>query len=109
RSWAVLEATLRPAPAGATEGRLAAALIDAASQPVCWDEYRDDSAEQLAALVEARLQGRMPEAAAPEETPVLNLLDALRQSVATLQSPPPAEVASTANGQRRKKAPRRSA
>src|SRR5256885_2305585 len=109
RSRAVLEATPRPAPADAAEGRLAATLIDAASEPVCWDEYRDDSAEQLAALVEARLQGRTPQAAAPEETPVLNLLDALRQSVAALQSPPPAQAAGPANGQRRTKAPRRSA
>ena len=76
---------------------------------MCWEEYRDDSAEQLAALVEARLQGHTPEAAAPEETPVLNLLDALRQSVAALQSPPPAEAAGPANGPGRKKAPRRSA
>ena len=109
RSRGVLEATLRPAPAGAAEGRLAAALIDAASGPVCWEEYRDDSAEQLAALVEARLQGRTLEATAPEETPVLNLLDALRQSVTALQSPPRTEAASPAHGQRRKKAPRRSA
>ena len=109
RSRAALEAALRPAPASAAEGRLAAALIDAASGHVCWEEYRDDSAEQLAALVEARLQGRTPETAAPEETPVLNLLDALRQSVAALQSTPPAEAAGPANIQGRKMAPRRSA
>jgi len=55
------------------------------------------------------LQGRTPETAAAEETPVLNLLDALRQSVTALQSPPRTEAAGPANGQRRKKAPRRSA
>jgi hypothetical protein len=68
-------------------------------------EYRDDSAEQLAALVEARLQGRTPETTAAEETPVLNLLDALRPSV-TPPVPAQTEAAGPANGQRRKKAPR---
>ena len=49
-----------------------------------WSRYRDASAEELTALIEAKVAGR-PLAAAPEEPiAVLQLLDALKQSVASL-------------------------
>ena len=51
-------------------------------QPIPWSEYRDDRQEQLQRLVEAILQGRKLEAPVEEEVPVLQLLDALKQSVA---------------------------
>ncbi len=40
------------------EQKLAGILINAATKPVPWADYRDDTAEQIKALVEAKLQGR---------------------------------------------------
>jgi DNA end-binding protein Ku len=81
-----------PAPPVATspELHLAGVLIDAASGPVDWSAYRDETAQELRTLLEAKLQGRSP---ADEPTPmVLPLLEALQQSVAAVQgeetSPP---------------------
>ena len=91
---------------GAAEARLAGALVEAYSRPVRWADYRDDSAERLAALVEARLRGLGPPAPAPEEVPALTLLDALRQSVAALQAVPPAAAASVVAGKGKRKSRR---
>jgi DNA end-binding protein Ku len=85
RNPAALETALRPVAVVETELRLAEQLIEACSGPVVWSDYRDDSATALAALVEAKLQGQPPAPAnAPEDAPVLGLLEALRQSVAAL-------------------------
>jgi non-homologous end joining protein Ku len=63
-------------------------LIDAASQPICWSDYRDDNAEQLRTLIQAKLQGRTVAAPVAEDIPILQLVDALKRSVAqTLQEP----------------------
>jgi DNA end-binding protein Ku len=103
RGPAALEADLRPAVVGATEDRLAEALIDAYSRPVTWADYRDDSAERLASLVEAKLRGGQLTTPVPEESPALSLLDALRQSVAALRPTPAADapVAAGATGKPR--------
>jgi DNA end-binding protein Ku len=70
------------------EQHLAGMLIDAASQPVCWADYRDDNAEQLRTLIQAKLQGRTMAAPVAEDIPILQLVDALKRSVAqTLQEP----------------------
>ena len=92
-----LETQLRPEIVNADELKLAGMLIDASSQPIPWSEYRDDTAEKLAALVEATLQGRPPVAPVPEPGQVLQLLDALKQSVAQAvgQSSSPAAVSSS--------------
>src|SRR3989304_241840 len=60
----------------------ACTLIDSASGPLDWSRLRGDTPEKLAQLIEAKLEGR--EVAAFEEEPVqvLQLLDALKQSVA---------------------------
>src|SRR5262249_13116164 len=50
RNPAALEAELRAVPVGEAEARLAEALIEAYSRPLRWSDYRDDSAERLAAL-----------------------------------------------------------
>lgn len=75
---------------GAAEGvSLAGQLIDAASGTVDWANYRDDSAHELRALVERKLQGHMPNA---EPAPaVLPFLQALQQSVARTEQAPPAK------------------
>jgi len=82
RPAAPLEAELRPVAPSPEELNLACMLIDSASGPLDWPRLRDDTPEKLAQLIEAKLEGR--EAAAPEEEPVqvLQLLDALKQSVA---------------------------
>jgi DNA end-binding protein Ku len=110
RSAAGLETELHGGAATEAELQLAGLLLDAASQPIPWAEYRDDTAEQLRALVEASLQHRPPEAPTVEaEQPVLQLLDALKQSVAQALEKQHASVAAPAAPKGRKRAPRRSA
>jgi DNA end-binding protein Ku len=72
----------QPAPDAASEEmRLAGMLIDAASGVVEWSAYRDQAAEELKALIEAKLEGQPVTAAEPTRA-LLPLLDALQQSVA---------------------------
>ncbi len=79
QSW---DAELRGGPATAEELRLARQLIDAASGPLDWSRYRDTTAAELTALVEAKVARRPLPAAADEPSAVLQLLEALQQSVA---------------------------
>jgi DNA end-binding protein Ku len=81
RSAASWEADLPPCTATETEQALAGQLIALASGPVDWGRYRDTSAEELAALIEAK-RAQQPPAAVADEPVVLRLLDALQQSVA---------------------------
>jgi DNA end-binding protein Ku len=69
-----------PASAAREELDLAGRLIDAASGAVDWAAYRDETAEELRTLIEAKIQG----CSAAEEPAVLvlPLLQALQQSVA---------------------------
>ena len=110
RASTPLETDLRASVCTDAERELAGTLIQAASQPIPWSEYRDDRQEQLQRLVEATLQGRKLEAPVEEEVPVLQLLDALKQSVAQAlgQQASAADKAPTKQPGR-KKASRRSA
>ena len=75
---------LRSEPVSDEEVQLARTLIDAATGPIDWSGYRDDTAQQLERLVDAKVAGREPVAAADEEpVQVIQLLTALRESVAT--------------------------
>src|SRR5262249_32088801 len=58
RPAAPWEAQLRAGQVSAAEKDLAGKLIDAGSQPLDWSAYRDDRAEQLAALAQAALEKR---------------------------------------------------
>ena len=107
RAGAAWEAGLRPSPVSAAEQELAGQLLDSCSRPVDWSAFRDDTAERRAALVEALLAGRPPEALAPEEAPVLSLLDALRQSVARARAAPPAPAAGAGARPAKPRNPRR--
>jgi DNA end-binding protein Ku len=69
-----------PADAG-EEARLAGMLIDAAGGAVEWAAYRDQAAEDLRALLEAKLQGG-PTALEEPAPAVLPLLEALQKSLA---------------------------
>ncbi len=108
RTSAGLEAELRSSEPGEAEAKLAGMLIDASSQAIRWSEYRDDSADKLKALVEASLSGRVLAAPPPEETPVLQLLDALKQSVERAEAPS-APPASDTSRKPKSRPPRRSA
>ena len=96
RASSLWEADVRPGTVSAEERRLAGQLLDAASQPVVWSAYRDDTAEALQALIEARLEGCTPVVPAAEETPVPDLLEALKQSVAAALRQPRAAPAAVA-------------
>jgi DNA end-binding protein Ku len=72
----------QPAPDAASEEmRLAGMLIDAASGAVEWSAYRDQAAQELKALIEAKLAGQSSATPEPTRT-LLPLLEALQQSVA---------------------------
>jgi DNA end-binding protein Ku len=81
RSAASWEADLPLCQATDSERELARQLIALASGPVDWGRYRDTSAEELAALIEAK-RAQQPPPAVVDEPVVLKLLDALKQSVA---------------------------
>jgi DNA end-binding protein Ku len=88
RASATCESELRLSATTDDEAKLAGLLIEAAT-PVAipWADFRDDTADQLAALVEAKLQNRPLPEPAEEEVSVGNLLDALKRSVAQVQQP----------------------
>ena len=89
------------------ELRLAGLLIDAASRPVDWQQYRDDTADKIRSLVEAKIEGRPLQAPAEEPLQVLQLLDALKQSVAAAASaelPPESQARTSKKTSRRRSA-----
>jgi DNA end-binding protein Ku len=65
----------------AEELRLAGMLIETAGGRVDWTAYPDQAAQELKALIEAKLAGQATVVAAPAPT-ILPLLEALQQSVA---------------------------
>jgi len=79
-SW--LEAELGNGASSQEEQQLACTLIDSATAPVDWSQYRDDTAEKLSALIQAKIEHRQVVAPAEEPVEVPQLLDALKQSVA---------------------------
>jgi len=83
RSAAFWEAAVPACAASETERALANQLIALSSGAGDWGRYRDTSAEELAALLQAKIAQQPP---APAEEPVvLSLLDALKQSVAQVE------------------------
>ena len=93
-----LAAVRLPDSAG-EEMRLAGLLIDAASGAMDWGAYRDQAAQELKALIEAKLAG-LPVATLEPERAILPLLEALQQSVA-------AQNGKAAAGTAKAKAPRK--
>src|SRR5262249_15774093 len=64
----------------AEELRLAGMLIEAADGQVDWMAYPDQAAQEMKALIEAKLAGQVGAAPVPAPT-ILPLLEALKQSV----------------------------
>jgi DNA end-binding protein Ku len=87
------------------ERTLARQLIALARAPLDWSRYPDRGAEELAALIQAKIV-QQPPAAPAEETVILNLLEALKQSVAQA-SQSQAEAQTSAAPQTRKPRGRR--
>src|SRR5262249_62318397 len=82
RSAAAWEADIAPSAASDAERDLAGQLIALASAPLDWARYRDTSAEELSALIQAKIAQPPLPAPADEPVAILHLLDALKQSVA---------------------------
>jgi DNA end-binding protein Ku len=81
RAVSATDADLPEAQPNAAELDLACQLIALASGPLDWSRYRDTSADELAALVEAKI-AQQPLATAPDEPVLLHLLEALKRSLA---------------------------
>jgi len=64
------------------ELRLAGMLIETADGKVDWTAYPDQAAQELKALIDAKLAGQAAVVAAPAPT-ILSLLEALKKSVGT--------------------------
>jgi DNA end-binding protein Ku len=106
RASAGYAAELAPAAATEAERALASQLVALASAPVDWSRYRDTSAEELAALIQAKI-AQQPPAAPAEEPVVLNLLEALKQSVAQANQAERTAQASAAPKSRKPRARRK--
>jgi DNA end-binding protein Ku len=74
-------AALRLPDTAGEEMRLAGLLIDAAGGSIDWSAYRDQAAQELKALIEAKLAGQPVGTLEPERA-IPPLLEALKQSVA---------------------------
>ena len=75
--------TVRPPAHEPTEElRLAGMLIEAAGGKVDWTAYPDQGAQELKALIEAKLAGQAAVMSSPAPT-ILPLLEALKKSVGT--------------------------
>src|SRR6266852_6575706 len=103
RSCTSWDAEMRDGTVSAAEQELAIKLIDAGTQPIDWSVYRDDSADQLAALIDATLQGRSLTPVVSAEVPVLPLVEALQQSLAAALGGKTQPAAAAQNNRPRKK------
>jgi DNA end-binding protein Ku len=103
RSAASWEADLPASAASAAERALASQLLALSGGPLDWGRYRDTRAEELAALLQAKI-AQQPVAAPADEPVLLPLLEALKQSVAHVS---PQETAGAAAASARKPRVRR--
>lgn len=74
--------------ANAEEIRLLRLLLDAGSGPLDWSRFRDDATEELTALLQAKIAGQPLAAPVDEPVVALQLLEALKHSVAATQNLP---------------------
>jgi DNA end-binding protein Ku len=95
-SWEAAVPACAPTEA---ERALAKQLIALSSGAVDWGHYRDTNAEELVALVQAKIAQQPPTAPA-EEPVVLSLLDALKQSVAQVEHAEMSSETTTAKARR---------
>jgi DNA end-binding protein Ku len=92
-----------PPRAAASKVRLAETLIDAATEPFDLSDYTDRYQQRLKQLIDAKLAGH--ELVAPEdddEPELINLMDALRRSIALAQTSKPRRTKTSAQSKARK-------
>src|SRR6516164_3067197 len=82
RQASAWESDLTAGVAAPAEQELAAQLIALSSGPLDWSRYWDTSAEELACLLQTKIAEQPAAVPADEPVAVLQLLDALKQSVA---------------------------
>jgi DNA end-binding protein Ku len=79
------------------EKKLAQQLIESLAAPFEPQKYRDEYQENLRAMISAKLQGQqVTEVAQPHLAPVIDLMEALKKSLAEKQAPAEAVAASPA-------------
>jgi DNA end-binding protein Ku len=73
------------------EKRLAHQLIESLAAPFAPEKYRDEFQENVKAMIGAKLKGQeVTEVAQPHMAPVIDLMEALKKSLAEKQAPPAA-------------------
>ena len=90
------------------EKKLAQQLIESLAAPFDPQKYRDEYQENLKAMIAAKLKGQqVTEVAQPHLAPVIDLMEALKKSLAEKQAPAarpaavsPAEVAQVSAGKK---------
>jgi DNA end-binding protein Ku len=83
------------------EKKLALQLIDSLAAPFQPEKYHDSYQTALQGLIEAKLKGEeITEAPHPKLAPVIDLMDALKKSLAEKPHAPAAEPAAAATGKR---------
>jgi DNA end-binding protein Ku len=107
RSHAGYAAALASAAASEAERTLARQLLALASAPLDWARYPDRRAEELDALIQAKL-AQQPPAQPAEEPAILNLFEALQQSVAEARQAEQGTPRSAASPSRKPRARRKS-
>jgi len=74
------------------ERKLAEQLIQSLAAPWKPEKYRDEYQENLRAMIEAKLKGQeVTEVAQPHMAPVIDLMEALKKSLAEKRAAPPAQ------------------
>jgi DNA end-binding protein Ku len=106
RSHAGYAAELTSPASTEAERSLARQLLALTSAPLDWSRYPDRSAEEWAALIQAKID-QQPPAAPAEEPVVLNLLEVLQQSVAQAGQSEPVAPTTAAPQSRKPRARRR--
>jgi non-homologous end joining protein Ku len=104
RTPAAWEAELRTGAASTEETHWIRMLLDSGSSPLDWRQYRDVTTQELTALIEAKIAGRPLVAPVEEPVAALQLLDALKQSVAVAR-----KSTAAANAKHRKPSSRKRA
>jgi DNA end-binding protein Ku len=75
------------------EKKLAEQLIHSLAAPWQPDKYRDQYQENLRAMIDAKLKGQeVTEVAQPHMAPVIDLMEALKKSLAEKRTAPPAAI-----------------
>jgi DNA end-binding protein Ku len=81
------------------EKKLAEQLIESLAGPFQPEKYRDEYSDNVRAMIAAKLQGKeITEAPQPHLAPVIDLMDALKRSLAEKPAPAPATASSEKAG-----------